>query len=47
MLNVTNELAEKEYFVRIDGETKKYQVVPEFCSKLRAHLYFWEGNLLP
>ena len=43
MIKVTNQLAEKEFNVRINGEVKKYQIVPEFCSKLRANILFWEN----
>ena len=43
MMKVTNHLARKEFNVRINGEVKKYQIVPEFCSKLRANIYFWEN----
>ena len=42
MLKVTKFLADKVFDVEIDGVTQKYQIVPEFSSKLRADLYFWE-----
>ena len=34
-------LAEQEYEVKIDGETHKYQIAPDFSGRLRADLYFW------
>ena len=42
MLKITKFLADKVFDVEIDGVTQKYQIVPEFSSKLRADLYFWE-----
>ena len=43
MLKVNKDLAEKEYEVKIDGETHKYQIAPDFSGRaLRADLYFWE-----
>jgi len=41
MLKVNKYLAEQEYEVKIDGETHKYQIAPDFSGRLRADLYFW------
>ena len=45
MIKVTNYLAEEVFIVPISGETKQYQIVPQFSSTLRADLFFWEHLL--
>ena len=42
MVNITRYLADQEYEVKIDGETHTYKIVPDFSSKLRAHIFFWQ-----
>ena len=42
MVKISRYLADQEYEVKIKGETHKYQIVPDFSSKLRANLYFWQ-----
>ena len=40
MLNITRYLADQTFEAKMDGETHKFKIVPEFSSKLRANLYF-------
>ena len=44
MLNITRFLADQTFEAKIDGETHKFKIVPEFSSKLRANLYFGKGE---
>ena len=42
MMSISKSLADENFFVVIDGETKSYKIVPQMSSTLRKNLVFWQ-----